>query len=561
MVKTNKQIYIEYFETKELLRLTINVLPFIILEQKSKNIKSRQLDRFMQSLIDKVDTCGIDQKSFDRILKITKEELLKDNRPRMLFEYLRSHMKYIYQKICKIPNSRDKAYDCMRGFVEFDGLKDDQVYDALVLLSDEVGRDLIQSEVKKWKKEAKEHLEDVHLNKVAPSDIFWVSLDFHEDIDGISRYRFREYFNIGEFEDTFAEVETMLELNIAPAASGMASMKDIYGSSDLQGLTYSLWLVSRSTRLTNKLRDSINLALTNIRILQSPDGWWSDINILFQSNETMSNKPIYLPSIHITALCSLVLLKLSIQDTQFQTGRLGAKWLLSKQNADGSWSRQNISNKKIVYEPDVFTTLLTLEVLIRSRLPDINYSINMGVDWLMKQQERFGIWEDKVFPFPFLTIITLEILKFKDQYPAVLDHYQSVCKGFLLRSNQLSLEDNSDSRRLAMIAAYHGLEAFLYSILSHHDVNIPIFSPKGGMTIGMRDAIEKFQVFLQNKKIIKSGDVLSFRNSLDRLAYLRDQIVHKAINVSTSDCLPLIEDSIKFVKKYSLLIFNFDILI
>jgi hypothetical protein len=75
----------------------------------------------------------------------------------------------------------------------------------------------------------------------------------------------------------------------------------------------------------------------------------------------------------------------------------------------------------------------------------------------------------------------------------------------------------------------------------------------------MRKALTKFQSDLQNSGIIKRDQVVSFRNSLDRLAYLRDQVVHKAIDITQGECRTLIDDALRFVSEYSLKIYGFDI--
>jgi len=107
------------------------------------------------------------------------------------------------------------------------------------------------------------------------------------------------------------------------------------------------------------------------------------------------------------------------------------------------------------------------------------------------------------------------------------------------------------------MSAFQGIEAFLYSILSHPKVNIKFFDKNE--TIGMRNALTQFQTYLQNTKIIKINEVIPYSNSLLRLAYLRDQVVHKCLSVLQSECMPIIEDSRKFASKYSTFIFGFDI--
>jgi hypothetical protein len=77
---------------------------------------------------------------------------------------------------------------------------------------------------------------------------------------------------------------------------------------------------------------------------------------------------------------------------------------------------------------------------------------------------------------------------------------------------------------------------------------------------GQREALDQFQAHLQQKKIISATDTVFGRNSLDRLAYLRDQIVHKAIEVPESECQYLVKDAQEFMEKYSLEIFKFNLL-
>ena len=538
----------------------VDILPMTVMSSKGTRRKDTKIEPLIESIRRQANNICLNQKLFEQFLGVTLDGIFKGNRPKALSNFVQSHAKGLHRKICSIPNSLDKAYDALRALIEGDSWRSDQEYDAFVLLSDEVPKETISREINSWKKDAKWH-ETERGHDIPPTSIFWLSLDFHEDIDGISRYRFREHFNFGEFEPAFSEVESMFEANIAPAVAGMAEMRDIHGSSELQIVAYELWLASRSIKLCNRIGDSISLALTNISALRSPEGWWSDTNVLIRSNQgDFTLKPEYLPSIYITALCSLDLVKLSVQDSQIQSGVLGARWLLSKQNANGSWSREKVTKDGIEYDPEVFITILALEALIRSGISNIEHTVNLGIEWLLNQQEQFGTWNDEGFPFPFMTVLVLELLKLKGTYPLVLDHYQSVSRGFLQRSKKLILEDNANSRRLAVIGAYHGLEAFLYSLLSYPSINVPIFDNKGINTIGMRKALNEFQGHLRKGGGIKPTEAVYCHNSLDRLAYLRDQIVHKAIDVTESECHSLIDDASRFMSRYSLQIFGFDIL-
>lgn len=560
MRQSTKELYIEYFRTQELLRYVVDSLPLTLMSYRGKRRTNIKIEPLIKSIRSQAENIGLNQKLFEQFLSVTLEGLSKGNRPKALSNHVQSYAKRLHRKICSIPNSLDKAYDALRALVEVDGWKSDQEYDAFVLLSDELHKAIIAREINKWKKDAKWH-EAERGHTLSPTSVFWVSLDFQDDIDGISRYRFREHFNFGEFEAAFSEVESMFEANIAPAVAGMSEMRDIHGSPELHIVSYELWLATRSAKLCNRIQDSISLALENISALQSPEGWWVNTNVLIESNKgDFTKKPGYLPDTYITALCTLDLLKLSVKDSQMKSGVLGARWLLSKQNADGGWSCEKVTTDGIKYEPEIFITILALEALIRSGISNIEHTVNLGIEWLLSQQEKFGTWNDEGFSFPFMTVIVLELLKLKDTHPLVLDHYQSVSRGFLQRSKKLLLEDNANSRRLAIIAAYHGLEAFLYSLLSSPNINIPIFDNKGVNTIGMRKALNKFQDHMRKIGVIKSTEALYCSNSLDRLAYLRDQIVHKAIDVTESECCSLVDDAASFITKYSLQIFGFDVL-
>ena len=217
--------------------------------------------------------------------------------------------------------------------------------------------------------------------------------------------------------------------------------------------------------------------------------------------------------------------------------------------------------KNLKSKPEIFTTLLSIEALIHSDIKNIKRSVNLGINWILDQQDKLGFWEENGLPFPFLTVLVLEFMKFKDFYPKkLLDPYLSISKSFLNRSVQFSLEENSNSHRLAMITAFQGIEVFLYSILKDPKLNISIFD-KPDKTIGLRKALNKFQTYLQNEGYIKNNEVIKYRNSLDQLAYLRDQIVHKGINVSQKECRSLIDDAFKFASKYSDEIFKYNIFI
>lgn len=560
-----KAIFVEYFASQKLLYEIRNYLPLPFLHMRGETISTiTKPDELIKSIRDQVKKLSINQSLFEKFLPIHIDGLVKGKKPKALDNFVRSHCERLESKIRNIPNTLVKAREALTALVEVEGFADtDQVYDAMVLLDDEIPREDIAKVVRIWKAQAKRHEHDKARHYRDPdTNIFWISRNFMEDIDGISRYRFREHFGIGEFAPAFQEVESMFAISLPEGLAGIeVATWRMWGFSGITSIAYDLWLVSRSRNLPNRIRDSVNMALRGIAASQSPEGWWTDCRITEPTGKdpkTGLETSRYLPSTYTTALCSLDLIKLSISEPIKQKGVLGSKWLLERQNPDGSWSRERISEDRFVAEPDLFVTLLSLEAIARSGIENVGHSMELGLQWIANQQNDLGMWDDDGFPFPFMTVLVLEFIKTKDYFSVELDPYLSMARAFLNRSVQLSLEENSNSHRLAIIAAFHGIEAFLYSVLSHPSVNIGIFE-KADKTIGMRKALTAFQNYLQEKGEIRRNEVVSYRNSLDRLAYLRDQVVHKGIDITQSMCHPLIEDVLKFSAKYSLKILGYDI--
>jgi len=561
-----KKIYIEYFLFQELLYQIINFLPFWYERfngrklSVSLNVKART-----ENLVNIAKRLDLNQPHFEKLLMSQINTLEKGEKPSKYLEnYVNSYLRKIKSNIYNISNDLNKAYDALLGLVEAEISvvkypDNDQIYDAMVLLDDKISSNIIEKVLRDWKEEFKLYKIEQKDSLYQESDIFWTSRDFQGTLDCVSRYRFCEHFKIGEFESTLGEIENVLACSILKGVSEIEALIACFkGDTNLTSISFDLWLISRSRNLPNRIRDAENLSLRRIANNQFIEGCWTDFIMREEPKKDSKDgimKSKLLPSIYTTALCSLNLLKLSISDSMRNKGILGAKWLLGQQNSDGSWSNENES------EPEIFTTLLSLEVLIRSDIKNIKRSVNLGIKWILNQQNKLGFWEESGFPFPFLTVIVLEFMKFKDFYPKkLLDPYLSMSKSFLNRSVQFSLEENSNSHRLAIIAAFQGIEAFLYSILKDPKLNISIFD-KPDKTIGMRKALNKFQTYLQNEGDTKNNEVIKYRNSLDQLAYLRDQIVHKGIDISQKDCCALIDDTLEFASEYSNEIFKYSIFI
>lgn len=415
----------------------------------------------------------------------------------------------------------------------------------MCLLRDELSDQRIGSEIRRWKQDYKRNRGDTKAGKAfdPDSEVFWVSADFRDAEDAISRYRFRECFEVGGFDTTFDEVERAFAASLVDGLDEneiISSGKRHVGSPHFP-VVFSLWLISRSSILRNRIRAFVDIGLTRVASWQSLEGWWSRPGAGVESS----------PSTYVTALCSLVLTKLASSTRLRENATLGLKWLLRQQEPDGYWSDTRGRKGGSNLEPDLITTLWALEGLIRGGVPNATRSTDLGTSWLLSQQREFGDWNSAGFDYVWVTTLVLEYLQLHASKPQQVDPYMHLAKGLIDRGIQLSYEETTESARLAIVAAYHGLEAFLYSILGLPKINKQIFRLGAkGETIGFRAALDEFQRHLQAQGVLPSGSPVRNRNELDRMAHFRDEIVHKALDVTAAEARTLTDAALRFATYY-----------
>jgi hypothetical protein len=561
--ESSVQLFKEYFLLTRLSGDLQLALLFARPAGKKKTLSKAKLDLAIETLSKRAQELGLDRERFQSFVTVKARELLagklSPNEPDSSNDYSDS----LAEQIRNIPNTIGKALAAMRGLIQCNTYMPDQIYDAMVLLDKHVSPVDIRRVVHQWKTEAAGAQGGKRDAARSPATgIFWDSRHSHDTIDAISRYRFREHFAFGEFQSAFDHVEWIFATSLLEGSSGVeARMLPFWGDMEIGGVAYNLWLASRSRDLPNRIREFVNITLRRIATAQFEDGGFTDY---LQSEESGADpgsgrkRHRLVPDVRITAICSLVLLKLAISQPLRDKGVLGARWLLENQNPDGSWRDRTNRRPRRDSNGDLFVTCLSVEALARSGIPKVDHSIESGLEWIKQQQNDMGWWDDEVFPFPFLTVLILELFENRVHYSAPLDHYLSMSKGLLERSIQLSLEENSNSYRLALIAAHHGIEVFLYSLLSHHTVNVRIFDEQN-QTIGMRKALSALKAHLRRKERLGRNEDLQYGSDLARLAHLRDEVAHKGIDISVKDCRPLVESAVRFASKYGQEILGYDI--
>jgi hypothetical protein len=98
----------------------------------------------------------------------------------------------------------------------------------------------------------------------------------------------------------------------------------------------------------------------------------------------------------------------------------------------------------------------------------------------------------------------------------------------------------------------------MYVVLSHPTVNAKTLN--GNETVGLRRAVTSLQQHYHDQKLLPRSAVLPHRNGVDRLAMLRDEIVHKALRVSRADIEPHLREAQLFTSAVSLQILGRDLL-
>ena len=419
-----KRISEEWFYSRNLYHFIVNSFTMYLTYGKDKNNHSK-LDDYKEEINEILQHISLDNQIFNELLseyispyyqrmeekeltlkEVTERRKLRKISKTPLETYILDYHRKTEERLRNIPNSLEKAKEILLGMISTYDPRyfNDQVLDALVLLKDNIPQNIIKKINEDWEEEVRYYYTIANPTEPFFSKIFWSSSFPHEQIDAVSRYRFKTTFNIDGFEFAFEDVEHQLEELILETRGG------VLGS-------YDLWLISRSRELSNELA-GIDLTLRGYVKNQHEYGYWRNENRLDLDS----------PDIFTTVLITLNLLKLSPSMELRQSGVKGAKWIRNNQNSDGSWSFQTKKGKS---KPDIFTTILCLEALKRSGVENIEEGVKNGENWIMDQQTDIGLWEDDSIPFPFLTVLVLEYFHFKD----LLSHELPLFKEDLIPSD------------------------------------------------------------------------------------------------------------------------------
>lgn len=464
-------------------------------------------------------------------------------RPSPLLKYLRSHVAQLHGELGKLPGGEGKALAALRGVIQsgFDNYRD-SVYEAFCFLKSEVSATVSQEVIADWKAQRQRFSEWLQYPKgLAEPKIFWDRSREHSVQDGVARYRFKSEFSIGGFESAFDEFESELS----------ESLSGSIDRDSLRSLAYDLCTISRSRHLVQRIQPALERALDSLVNQQVGPSWRE----FAQDEERL---PVQLASVGTTAAAALALLRLGTKDAHTASGTAAASWLLEKQNTDGSWNLETYHNFRPKSEPDLFTTISAMESVWRSGIPGASHSIDLGRKWINAHQSPNGLWEEDGYALPQPTVLILETFRSLDQArPALTNTYLSASRGYIKRSLMLVNDQDATSRRLAIVSAHLAIESFLYGLIQVKNIT-KLFDK--GQTIGMRAAQTALQTWLQSQKFLKPNELIPYSNELGRLAYLRDEVVHKALQVGHNDVTDTVQAAAEFMSDNSIQILGFDCL-
>lgn len=538
------------------------------------------VDEIVAGLLVEASALGLDRTRFQRLARNYLSAILSLRKPTgTLMAWLTSEQERSRGAISQLPSTVEKAFDFVRSAVGTDPyLNEGTVWEGYCLLADELKQDDVEAIARSWRREWQEASPNSSADQPRDpfaDEIFWDSRDFEELFNAISRYRVFERFDLEEFAQVFRDVEKMAGAHLLEAAAALGLFDP--GESALpfhvRAVAIDLWLVSRTRTLPEHLSDLVALCLRGLVRSQNADGSWPSEVRIEQPLQPLDADPsgkVWRPSRRFnldfypdrlaTALCTVCLLRLSRSEEHHERARKAVEWLLREQQPDGSWREHTYVQGSPEPASDLWTTVLASEAIARSKNSGTKRAVDRSVEWILGQQGSFGHWEGRGIPDFLLTVQILEFNRGRDALAMPLSGYFETARGLLLRSATLAQEDDPTARQLAIVAAHSGVEAFLYGLLCQPEVGISIWKDKQD-TLGLRVASRKLEGHLKEKKLLAQSAILAHRNDLDSLAYIRDQVVHKASHVSRRDAIEKIAGAHSFVSEHSRSLIGRDLLL
>ena len=368
------------------------------------------------------------------------------------------------------------------------------VYDAVLKMDKDYLNMCSKKIIEKWRNSIKQNKGD--------GECFYLPISRTETNDHMSHYRFYEYLRSQRgnlsyshtIDKEMIKTEDWIMEKIRSVFDNfsLTDRQDInnYESENLYKQTYLLWEVSRSINLRFRLSSFSDLWIKQVKHCRLNEGYWQ-----IECGRGEKEKTYH------SILISLVILKLTTKPEDREFIQETVQWLLKQQSTNGEW-KDNRSRTLGNINPNLFVTLLAIELIQRVKPQGSIPYINKAIRWVIEQQKDDGLWEDKALGDTFfVTAIVLEILKEFETLPGNLNNFQHLARDFMYRSKMLSFEEDMQSCKTAAILTGLATEMFLYGCLDKH--NISYIHNNKEYTIGLNAASKKL---IQINKIQQNRD-------------------------------------------------------
>ena len=362
-----------------------------------------------------------------------------------------------------------------------------------------------------------------------------------ESFANITRFRFLKVYGpefgadwLDEIVEYFRRSVNEIELVVSSAGVAKYVLPSPYQAGEM------LWLMSRAPGLVSQLLPEIRRVLDLLLAAQTANGAWL---------EDWRPEGTHPPSrwqqdTAAATMCAIGMQKLG-DERHAAAARRAAVWVARNQNGLGFWELYGACEN-----PSILATVTALEVIRRAGLNGMDEGLRKGERWIIAQQDPVGLWFDNGNDHDFVSVAVCEYFRDARQFRPIPPGLLRTARGFLRRAQELTIQPGPDAARLAVIAAFHAVEMFVYAVGGEERLSLPIFE-KSGDTVGLRPALALLRDKLRELGELKSGAELRYTTQIKHLATLRDQVVHKGADVSQDIAVLRVESAAKFIEHYS----------
>lgn len=322
--------------------------------------------------------------------------------------------------------------------------------------------------------------------------------------------------------------------------------------SELALTLYKYWFYARSRNFRYRLAPIAKKMVHAVESWQESSGAWSEVRRVGREGR---QKIVMRPDPENTAFAIHFLLRYGEPGEHQATIKRAKDWLLQNADREGGW--QGVDYRGDGF--DVLTTIVVLDALRRAGAPLDHPAITADEKKLIESQDATGFWFLRGYWDEFGTCLAAEYLRAREERGGLPNSYLTSAKALIEKGEQLCLSRVTLDARLAVIAAYHGLEHLLYGMTLVSDEHAPIFRSNGD-TCGFREALTIFAQVAQRLGILEKDKKLPLDTQLRQIASSRDHIVHQAANVTLDEAERYVGQVRTFVRFFDTKVLGFPLL-